>query len=78
MKKWATLIACCVMVTGLSGCYMDDADVGTVGGAIVGGVIGSQFGEGSGQVAATIGGAIVGGFIGNQIGGSMDNDVYYY
>ena len=78
MKKLVTLAACSVMAVSLMGCYMDNADVGTVGGAIVGGVIGSQFGGGGGQVAATIGGAIVGGFVGNQIGSSMDYDNGYY
>lgn len=33
----------------------------TFGGALIGGVIGNQFGDGSGQVAATILGAIIGG-----------------
>ncbi|ARB46333.1 glycine zipper 2TM domain-containing protein [Alloalcanivorax xenomutans] len=39
---------------------------GSAIGAVVGGVIGHQFGGGSGKDAATAGGAIVGGIAGNQ------------
>lgn len=48
------------------GCSDNEA-LGTVGGAIVGGVIGSQFGSGSGRAAATVGGVILGGIAGNAI-----------
>lgn len=40
---------------------------GVVGGAVVGGLIGSQFGKGSGRTAATVGGAVVGGIAGNEV-----------
>lgn len=36
-------------------------------GAALGGLFGSQFGEGSGKTVATIGGALLGGFAGNQL-----------
>ena len=39
--------------------------VGTVGGAVAGGLIGSQFGKGSGKGIATAGGAVAGGALGN-------------
>lgn len=79
MKKWVAIAATSVMAVSLVGCSdVNNETVGTVGGAIAGGVIGSQFGHGSGQVAATIGGALVGGFVGNQIGQSMDRDDGYY
>jgi surface antigen len=45
---------------------------GTVLGAITGGIIGNQFGKGSGKVAATMAGAVVGGIVGNEIGRSLD------
>jgi surface antigen len=45
---------------------------GTVIGAITGGIIGNQFGKGSGKVAATMAGAVVGGIVGNEIGRSLD------
>ena len=60
----------------------DDEAVGTGLGAIVGGVIGNQFGHGGGRAAATIGGVILGGIAGNAIArDSCRNeraDAYYY
>ncbi|MEG6510078.1 RT0821/Lpp0805 family surface protein [Methyloligella sp. 2.7D] len=41
-------------------------------GALAGGLIGNQFGKGSGRVAATAVGAVAGGMIGNGIGAQMD------
>ncbi|QYK03731.1 glycine zipper 2TM domain-containing protein [Shewanella zhangzhouensis] len=41
----------------------------TFGGALLGGVIGHQFGGGSGQDVATVLGALLGGAIANQAGG---------
>ncbi len=43
------------------------APIGTVLGAIAGGVLGHQVGGGRGRDVATAGGAIVGGLVGNQI-----------
>ncbi len=40
--------------------------VGTVTGAVGGGVIGNQFGSGSGKTVATVGGAAAGAYLGNQ------------
>jgi surface antigen len=39
-----------------------------------GGVVGNQFGQGSGRVAATAAGVVIGGMIGNRIGRNMDTD----
>ncbi len=48
---------------GLGGCAnMDRSTVGTVGGAVVGGLVGSAVGG----TGATIAGAAVGGYLGNQ------------
>jgi uncharacterized protein YcfJ len=44
-----------------------DRVVGTVAGAVIGGVIGHQFGGGNGKTLATVGGAAAGGYAGNQI-----------
>ncbi len=49
-----------------------NATAGTVIGAIAGGVIGNQFGQGSGRTAATLGGVILGGLAGNSIARDMD------
>ena len=39
--------------------------VGTVGGAVAGGLVGSAFGKGNGRGLATAGGAVAGGALGN-------------
>lgn len=44
----------------------------TIAGAVVGGVVGNQFGHGSGKAAATAAGALLGGAIGNDIGRDRD------
>ncbi len=45
---------------------------GTVGGAVLGGLAGSQFGGGGGQLAATAAGTLIGAFVGSEIGTSLD------
>lgn len=40
--------------------------VGAIGGAVVGGALGSLIGGGTGQTVATVVGAVGGGFVGNQ------------
>lgn len=44
----------------------EGSGLGAVGGAILGGVLGNQIGEGSGKKLARIGGAVLGGFAGNE------------
>jgi outer membrane lipoprotein SlyB len=44
-----------------------ESGVGTAGGAVLGGIAGSNVGGGSGQVAGAIGGAILGGIIGQSV-----------
>lgn len=51
---------------GMAGCGSTGETVGTVGGAAVGGAVGSQVSGGS--TMGTIGGAAAGGYIGHQIG----------
>jgi uncharacterized protein YcfJ len=41
--------------------------LGVVGGAVVGGVLGSQVGGGTGKKLATVGGAVAGGYAGNKV-----------
>lgn len=76
MKILSTTIVICALGLGLTGCYMDNESVGTVGGAVAGGAIGA--GLSHGNPAAIVGGAVVGGFVGNQVGQSMDERDYYY
>jgi outer membrane lipoprotein SlyB len=45
-----------------------DSFGGTLVGAGVGGLVGNQFGGGSGRTAATVGGALAGGAIGSHVG----------
>lgn len=58
-------------VVTLTGCATKQ-QTGTAVGAVAGGLIGSRFGGGGGQIAATVVGAGAGAVIGNQIGKSMD------
>jgi surface antigen len=48
--------------------------VGTLGGAAAGGLIGSQFGSGSGKLAMTGLGVLLGGLAGSSIGKSLDDE----
>ena len=45
---------------------------GALGGGAAGGVLGSQFGKGNGQLLATAGGTLVGAFLGSELGKSLD------
>ena len=61
----------------LAGCGSNppsNENVGMVGGAVIGGVLGNQVGHGAGRAIATIGGAALGGFIGSRIGRNMDEN----
>ena len=44
-----------------------ESGVGTMGGAALGGIAGSQIGHGSGSAAAGVAGAIAGGLLGNRV-----------
>ena len=41
--------------------------LGTVAGAVVGGLLGNQVGSGNGRTAATVAGAVAGGMVGNNV-----------
>jgi surface antigen len=57
---------------GLTSCANKEEE-GTVAGAVIGGIIGNQFGRGGGKVAATFAGAVIGGIVGNAIGKDLDD-----
>jgi osmotically inducible lipoprotein OsmB len=63
VKKLIIAFSTCIMVLGLSACT--NRELGTTGGAVVGGVAGSALTGGS--TAGTIVGAVGGGIIGNQL-----------
>ena len=52
--------------------------VGTVAGAIGGGLLGSQVGGGRGQMIATGVGTLLGAWVGNSVGTSLDKADYAY
>lgn len=57
----------------MQGGSVNKQDIGTLAGAIGGGVIGHNIGGGAGQTVATIAGTLLGGAIGSSIGASLDN-----
>ncbi len=68
-----TIMALAVSVS-LVGCSnMSNQDIGTGTGAVLGGLLGSQFGQGGGKVLAVGLGAVAGAVIGNAIGKNMDD-----
>ncbi len=84
--KFSSLVAAVAAISLLSACEQGGApgrgvmngggvnkqDIGTIAGAIGGGVIGHNIGKGAGQTTATIAGTLLGGVLGNSIGGSLD------
>ncbi|HVJ52657.1 MAG TPA: SH3 domain-containing protein [Aliidongia sp.] len=73
-RNFTCLVSALALVT--ASCAQDGSNqkevLGTGIGAGLGGLIGSQFGHGSGKIAATIVGIGVGGFLGNRIGAKLD------
>jgi surface antigen len=79
MRKLGPPIATVCLLFSLAGCTTDNFSGmgsgqkwGTLGGAALGGLVGSQFGSGGGKVAAGLGGALLGGIAGNLIGARFD------
>lgn len=67
MKKLFFALA---LALGLSACGTTNETLGTVGGAAVGGLVGSAVSGGS--TLGTVGGAAVGGVIGHEVGERAD------
>lgn len=69
-------VAVLVLAGVLAGCQTSQMGtketVGTLGGAAVGGFIGSRFGGGAGKLVATGLGVLLGGFVGREVGVSLD------
>ena len=70
-RRWPACIAVLAALS-LSACTTNPSkqEIGTVSGAIIGGVVGSALTGGSG--VGTIGGAAAGGYLGNRIGRDLE------
>lgn len=74
MKKLFVTFVTLLTSLSLVGCAdMSKQDVGTVSGAVAGGLLGSTIGHGSGKLMAVGIGTLAGAFIGGSIGKSMDD-----
>ena len=71
-----TLAVAAAIALFAAGCensgYGTKQTLGALGGAAAGGLLGAQFGSGSGQLAATGAGVLIGALIGSEIGRTMD------
>lgn len=73
MKKFFRSIAVVLASISLISCSnVTNQDVGTVSGGVIGGLVGSQFGQGGGQLLAIGAGTLAGALIGGAIGKNMD------
>ena len=65
-KTLIAVVLACAGTIGLSACASKGETVGTVGGAVAGGAIGSAATDGS--TLGTVGGAAIGGVVGHEAG----------
>src|SRR5579864_5846355 len=73
MKKVTISIITILTSFSLVSCSnMSNQDIGTMSGGVVGGLLGSQFGQGGGKILAVGAGALAGALIGGAIGKNMD------
>ncbi len=74
--KFKTVAAATLIALFAAACsnspYGEKQTVGTLGGAALGGLLGAQFGDGTGQLLATGAGVLIGGLIGSEVGRTMD------
>lgn len=78
IKKAHSIIPAVILVFTLGACQgLNDKGgkelLGALGGAALGGYLGSKVGSGTGQLAATAGGALLGALVGGNIGRSLDD-----
>ena len=69
MKTFSIAI---IVVMFLSACQTTNEDRGALLGAVAGGILGNQIGDGRGQLLATGLGAMLGGIAGSSVGARMD------
>ncbi|RZJ10593.1 MAG: glycine zipper 2TM domain-containing protein [Rubrivivax sp.] len=68
-ERLAQLCSSCAVVTSVRTETREGeaSALGTVGGAVIGGLLGNQVGGGNGKKLATVGGAVAGGYAGREI-----------
>lgn len=68
-ERLAQLCSSCAVVTSVRTETREGeaSALGTVGGAVIGGLLGNQVGGGNGKKIATVGGAVAGGYAGREI-----------
>lgn len=73
LKKLIPMLLLATMLPACQGTNLGSKQtVGTVGGAALGGLLGNQFGGGTGNVIATGLGVFLGGLLGSEVGKSLD------
>ena len=73
VTRYAAIAALVLALAGCEGQTMGTKQgLGTLGGAALGGLAGSQIGSGTGQLAAIGAGVLLGAFLGSEIGKSLD------
>lgn len=73
MKIFAAALTSVLLLTGCQTGKGPKETIGAVGGAVLGGLLGSKIGGGSGQLIATGAGAVLGGLLGSSVGKSLDD-----
>jgi surface antigen len=74
MRKIFTAFVVLVTSLSLAACTdITKQDVGAISGGVIGGLAGSQFGQGSGKLLAVGVGTLAGAYIGGAIGKNMDD-----
>ena len=75
-RRWVITIAVIAGLATATGCaeqgYGPKQGVGTLGGAALGGLLGSQFGSGQGKLVTTAIGVLIGALAGSEVGKSLD------
>lgn len=73
MKETLFIVINLLAFISLAGCSnVSNQDMGTLAGGVAGGLLGSQFGRGGGQLLAIGAGTLAGAYIGNKLGQNMD------
>lgn len=73
MKKIVIATLTATLLFNLTGCdTIRKQDIGVVTGGVAGGLLGSQFGHGTGKLFAVGAGTLLGAYLGGAIGKSMD------